>query len=98
EGAPNARRGAWGAGRPVVATRVFGSPEVVRDDAVGLLVDTPEPPLVAQALRELLSHPRDRTEVRRYAEHHSWARTVDGMEELFEQLLAGRNSKVGAGS
>ena len=77
-------------GTPVLATRVSGTPEVLRDPAVGRLVDSTAPAAVAAALAELLSAPPDRGRAREYAEGHSWTRTVDGMQELFEQVVAGR--------
>jgi len=94
EGWPNVLLESMACGTPVVATRVHGTPEVVRDLAVGRLVDSTEPPAVAAALEELLSHPRDRGRVRAYAEDHSWTRTVDGMEELFLRVVASRRGAV----
>jgi glycosyltransferase involved in cell wall biosynthesis len=77
-------------GTPVVATRVFGTPEVLRDPAIGTLLDATEPRSVASALQELLSRPADRARARAYAEGHSWQRTVDGMQALFERVVARR--------
>jgi len=94
EGWPNVLLESLACGTPVVATRVFGTPEVVRDDAVGRLVDVPTPDAVAAALGELLAHPRDRTRVRAYAEGHSWQATVAGMEELFGSIVAARAGAV----
>ena len=43
--------------RPVVATAVDGTPEVVRDGRTGRLVPPADPPALARALRELLRDP-----------------------------------------
>jgi glycosyltransferase involved in cell wall biosynthesis len=43
--------------RPVVATAVDGTPEVVRDGRTGRLVPPADPPALARALRELLGDP-----------------------------------------
>jgi teichuronic acid biosynthesis glycosyltransferase TuaC len=90
EGWPNVLLESLACGTPVVATRVFGTPEVVRDDSVGRLIDAPTPDAVAAAVGELLARPRDRARVRAYAEGHSWRETVDGMEELFESIVGAR--------
>ena len=44
-------------GRPVVATAVDGTPEVVQDGVTGRLVPPADPPALARALGELLGHP-----------------------------------------
>ncbi len=83
EGWPNVLLESMACGTPVVATKVWGSPEVVRDSSVGLLVEDPNPEAVAQSVQELLDRPRDRRAVRQYAEQHSWDRTTRGMHEVF---------------
>ncbi|MSR46559.1 MAG: glycosyltransferase family 4 protein [Planctomycetes bacterium] len=93
EGWPNVLLEALACGTPVVATKVFGTPEVIRDERVGRLVDAPEgeapaPDAVAATLGELITSPPDRAHLRRYAEGHSWQETVRGMQSLFEQVVA----------
>ncbi|TFV90714.1 glycosyltransferase family 4 protein [Blastococcus sp. CT_GayMR16] len=46
-------------GRPVVATRIGGLPEVIKDGETGLLVDPDDPQALADAVIRLLSHPEE---------------------------------------
>jgi glycosyltransferase involved in cell wall biosynthesis len=95
EGWPNVLLESMACGTPVVATRVGGVGEVVRDPAVGTLIDAVEPRAVAAGVNDLLERPRDRAKVRAFAELHSWTATVDGMHALFERAL-GRAPAPGA--
>lgn len=58
EGTPNVVLEALACGRPVVATRVGGIPDIV-DDAVGRLVDAKDAPGLASALLDALGVPWD---------------------------------------
>jgi glycosyltransferase involved in cell wall biosynthesis len=57
EGLPLAVLEALAAARPVVATAVGGTPEVVRDRETGLLVPPADSRALADAIRELLGNP-----------------------------------------
>jgi glycosyltransferase involved in cell wall biosynthesis len=48
-------------GRPVVATRIGGLPEVIKDGETGVLVDPDDPQALADAVIHLLSHPEEAT-------------------------------------
>jgi glycosyltransferase involved in cell wall biosynthesis len=48
---------AWSAGRPVVATRVGGIPELIEDGKTGLLVESGDVDGLARRLRRLLADP-----------------------------------------
>ncbi len=88
EGWANVLLESMACGTPVVATRIWGTPEVVANDSVGLLVDRRDSPSIAEALLRLLAAPGDRAQVRRYAEGFSWAQTSQQQVALFSRLAA----------
>lgn len=88
EGWANVLLEAMACGAPVAATRIWGTPEVVADDAVGLLFERRDSESLAQGIVELLGRPRDRAAVRRYAEAFGWGPTSAAQTELFTRLAA----------
>ena len=88
EGWANVLLEAMACGAPVVATRIWGTPEVVASDAVGLLVEQRDGPTLATGLLTLLASPRDRSVVRRYAEGFAWDATSSAQLDLFGRLAA----------
>jgi glycosyltransferase involved in cell wall biosynthesis len=86
---------AMAAGRPVVATRVGGNPEVVVDGESGLLVPPQDPEALAAAVLRLLREPglaqRLGAAARRRVEaEFTLERMVRRMEDLYADLLARR--------
>jgi glycosyltransferase involved in cell wall biosynthesis len=77
---------AMGAGRPVVATRVGGNPEVVTHGRTGLLVPPSEADTLADALGGLLADADQRTMLGEAAA--SEARARFSIEEHVRQLTA----------
>jgi glycosyltransferase involved in cell wall biosynthesis len=92
EGLPNALLEAMASGRPVVATRVGGVPELVRDDVDGLLAD-PDPATVARALIAMLGSPGEAERMggsaRERAAAYDWPVAIGRTEELYRRVLAG---------
>ena len=80
--------------KPVVASRVGGTPEVVVDGETGLLVEPANPEALAQALAGML---RDRERARRMGEAgrarvealFDLGRSVDRIEALYERMAGG---------
>lgn len=95
EGSPLSVMEYMEAGLPVVATRVGGLPELVRDDESGLLVPPRDPAAVAAAISRLVDDAALRARLgahgrelrRRQWSLESWIATV---ERLYTDLLAGR--------
>jgi glycosyltransferase involved in cell wall biosynthesis len=84
---------AMSCGKPVVATRVNGIPEIVRHGETGLLVPPDDPDALAEALLALDADPALRARLgeagRRLAETDvTWTRVLDGYEALYRELRA----------
>jgi glycosyltransferase involved in cell wall biosynthesis len=90
EGWANVLLESMACGTPVVATRVWGTPEVVATSEAGRLADERTPQSIRDAIQALLADYPDRTATRRYAEQFSWDDTTRGQWEIFSRLCAGR--------
>lgn len=89
EGWANVLLEAMACGTPVVATNVNGTPEVVRDPRLGVLMPERSVPALAKAVTQLRALAPDRAAVRTYAEQFSWEETARANKELF--LAAARH-------
>jgi glycosyltransferase involved in cell wall biosynthesis len=83
ESLPNAVMEAMAAGLPVVATRVGGCPELVRQGETGFLVDSGDDDQLAEALRTLLTNESLRHQFG--AEGRKAARSQFGVENIRKQ-------------
>jgi len=82
-------------GKPVVACRVGGTPEVVVDGETGLLVAPSRPAELASALEELLADPARAREMgeggrRRVKEAFDFEQMVSKIEAIYRSLIAGQ--------
>jgi len=92
EGMPNAVMEAMAAGLPVVATRVGGNPELIRDGDNGALVPYGDADALSAALAGLLSAPEQAREMgqrgrRRVESELSMERMADGHGALYRRAL-----------
>jgi glycosyltransferase involved in cell wall biosynthesis len=86
EGWANVLLEAMACGTPVVATRVWGTPEVVSAPEAGVLVDERTPAGLVAAVRQLLGRYPERTAVRQYAERFSWDDTASAQLDLYRRI------------
>ena len=95
EGTPVSAIEALASARPVVATRVGGVPDVVRDDVDGFLVEPGDIDALAERLGRLASDPalaRRMGEAGRewVLDRYSVERLVDDVDRLYRSLLASK--------
>ena len=88
EGWANVLLEAMACGTPVVATDIWGTPEVVTTDDVGLLVKQRSGAAFAEAIAQLVGAPRNRARVRQYAEGFSWKQTSQQQLSLFGEMVS----------
>lgn len=75
EGIANVLLEAIACGTPLVATPVWGSPEVVKVREAGLLTADRSVPAISDTIARLLAALPERAATRRYAESYDWRRT-----------------------
>lgn len=73
---------------PVVATPVWGTPEVVSTPAAGALAAERSAPALAAAIAGMLEQPPARSATRAHAERFAWEPTTRGQLDLFRRVLA----------
>ena len=97
EGTPVALIEALAAARPVVATRVGGTPDLLGDESFGRLVPPGEPAALADAIVDTLNQSeaarRRALAGREYVrERHSVARLVRDVDALYHELLGAKKA------
>lgn len=93
EGFGRANLEAMAAGLPIVSTNVGGIPEVVVDGESGLLVPPRDPPALAEAIIKLAQDKNLCKKMgeagRRRAEQFTIEKMVDGVVEVYDEIISG---------
>ena len=81
-------------GRPVIASRIGGVPEVLENGQTGILVPPDDVDSLAGAILDLANRPEKREKIGRNGyefvrEHYGWNVSVDKMTALYEELIGG---------
>jgi alpha-maltose-1-phosphate synthase len=84
------------AGKPVVATRVGGIPEIVVDGKTGLLVPVDDPTAFARAILELLANPARRAELgaagKVRAADFDWGHVTRELRDIYSEAVYNRRA------
>ncbi|RJG08094.1 glycosyltransferase family 4 protein [Noviherbaspirillum cavernae] len=87
EGWANVLLESMACGTPVIASNVWGTPEVVSSPDAGVLMSERSPQGIADAVQTLRTRYPANAATRRYAEGFSWDETTRGQIHMFEQIL-----------
>ena len=89
EGIANVIMESLACGTPVVATAIWGTPEVICVPEAGRLVPERSANALISSIRELFLEPPNRQKTRAYAENFTWTRTTQDHLKAIAQALDG---------
>jgi glycosyltransferase involved in cell wall biosynthesis len=87
EGWPNVLLESMACGTPVIASNVWGAPEIIKAPEAGVLLPERTAGAIASAARALLVAAPPREATRAYAQRFSWQETTEGQVDLFSRIL-----------
>ncbi len=93
EGWPNVVMESLACGTPVVATRVFGIPEILTSPELGILVE-PNSESVASGLFKALNIIWEKEKIASFMKNRTWFRIASDIQTIFQQILAPNPSEL----
>jgi glycosyltransferase involved in cell wall biosynthesis len=87
EGWPNVLLESMACGTPVIASNVWGAPEIIKAPEAGVLLPDRTASAIVSAAGALLAAPPPREATRAYAQRFSWQETTEGQVDLFSRIL-----------
>lgn len=91
EGYPNVVLESLACGTPVVGSAVWGIPEILTSDEVGILTER-DPLSIQQALREALGRRWQSDRIRVFSKRFGWGERTDEMLRLFRSIVDSQRS------
>ncbi|HTW29287.1 MAG TPA: glycosyltransferase family 4 protein [Acetobacteraceae bacterium] len=95
EGWANVLLEAMACGTPVVASNIWGNPEVVQSSEAGVIFEPNTPAGIAAGVKGLFAALPARGATRAYAERFSWDETTAGQRRVFEHVLGSGAAPAG---
>jgi len=87
EGHPNAVVEALACGRPVVAARVGGVPDILEDASLGIMVTPGDAGALAQGMADALARSWDPVRLTRAAHARTWERVAEDLEAVLHEAV-----------
>ncbi len=87
EGWANVIMESMACGTPVVATNVWGAPEIITDPDVGILVER-NPDAISTALVDALKREWDRDKIINHVNKRSWKVVANEVKDVFSKVIA----------